>query len=398
VTSNEPIRRIKILIALQYYLPHRTGYSIHIQRVAERLAERGHQVTVVTARHSKELPRDETVNNVRIVRLWAPIRISRGMVMPAYPVALVSFLREAEVIWLSTPMLETALNAVLAKLVGRKVIATHHGDLILPTGLVNRFIRWFTYQNYAIMARLAYRIIGYSHDYADHSYYLQPFRDKVSIIYPPIKIPEPEPERVRELRQKWQRADGPLIGYAGRFVKEKRPDLLLKSLEFINEKYPNARVVFAGEYDIRYEDTWENNQYLVEQYRDQLEFLGLLTSQQDMANFYAAIDVLVLPSDTECFALVQVEAMLCGTPVIMTDTPGGRVPVTETGMGKIVPRGNWKAIGQAVIDVLDNLDDYIKPRADIERIFNFGETVRRYEKYLTRAAGYDYPDDSVEIE
>ncbi len=154
------------------------------------------------------------------------------------------------------------------------------------------------------------------------------------MIFPPIQVPDPDPARVAELRDRWQRDGGPIIGYAGRFVREKRPDLLIRALEVINRTYPNARVVFAGEYDIRYEDTWERYQPLIQRYEDQLIFLGKLESMQAMANFYAACDVLVMPSDTECFALVQVEAMLCGTPVMMTDTPGGRVPVTETGMGK----------------------------------------------------------------
>ena len=190
---------------------------------------------------------------------------------------------------------------------------------------------------------LAARLIAYSQDYAAHSYYLQPFRDKVSVIYPPTEVPEPQPARVAELRARWQKDGGPVIGYAGRFVEEKRPDLLIRALEVINQTCPNARVVFAGEYDIRYEDTWERNQALIQRYGDQLIFLGQLTSMQAMANFFAACDVLAMPSDTECFALVQVESMLCGTPVVMTDTPGGRVPVTETGMGRIVPRGDAPA-------------------------------------------------------
>ena len=377
---------LKILVALQYYLPHRTGVPIHVQRVAEQLVARGHEVTILTARHMIDLPRDETINGVRLVRLWAPLRVSRGMVMPAYPWAAWGLIRQHDVVWLHTPMLETALMAVLTRLAGKRLIATHHGDLILPPGLFNRFVRWFTYQNYAFMARRAARLIAYSHDYADHSYYLKPFRDRVSVIYPPIEVPDPQPERVAELRERWQTNGGPLIGYAGRFVQEKRPDLLIRALEVINQVHPDARVVFAGEYDIRYEDTWERSQALIQRYEEQLIFLGPLTSMQAMANFYAACDVLVLPSDTECFALVQVEAMLCGTPVVMTDTPGGRVPVTVSGMGRIVPRGNWRAIGEAVIDVLARRDELVKPRAEIERLFNLQETVDRYEKHLRRAA------------
>jgi glycosyltransferase involved in cell wall biosynthesis len=355
-------RPLKILVALQYYLPHRTGVPIHVQRVAEALVERGHTVTILTARHSIDLPRNETINGVRLVRLWAPLRVSRGMVMPAYPWAAWGLIRQHDVVWVHTPMLETSLLAFLAKRQGKQVIATHHGDLILPPGLFNRFVRWFTFQHYRYMAQRAARLIAYSHDYADNSYYLSPFRAKTSVIFPPIQVPDPDPARVAELRERWQRDSGPIIGFAGRFVREKRPDLLIRSLEVINRHCPNACVVFAGEYDIRYEDTWERCQPLIQRYEDQLVFLGKLESMQAMANFYAACDVLVLPSDTECFALVQVEAMLCGTPVIMTDTPGGRVPVTETGMGKIVPRGDWEAIGAAVVEIVQDRERYIQPR------------------------------------
>ncbi len=377
---------LKVLVALQYYLPHRTGVPIHVQRVAEKLVERGHQVTILTARHSIDLPRDETINGVRLVRLWAPLRVSRGMVMPAYPYAAWGLIRQHDVVWLHTPMLETALMTFLTQAAGKQLIATHHGDLILPQGIFNRFVRWFTFQNYRVMAERAARLIAYSHDYADHSYYLKPFRDKVSVIYPPIDVPEPNPERVAELRARWQKNGGPIIGYAGRFVQEKRPDLLIRALEVVNATFPTARVVFAGEYDIRYEDTWENNQALIQRYDDQLIFLGQLANMQAMANFYAACDVLVMPSDSECFALVQVEAMLCGTPVVMTDTPGGRVPVTVTGMGQIVPRGDWEAIGRAVVDILGQPGRYCKPREEIERAFNLEETVDRYEKHLRQAA------------
>jgi len=379
--------RLKILIALSYYVPHRTGLTVHVQHVAEALAARGYDVTVLAARHSLDLPRDETVNGVRIVRLWAPIHISRGMIMPMYPFALYAFMRRFDVVFINTPMLETALVAVIAQMTGKQVVVTHHGDLVLPSGsLMNRMIETVMLSFFRYMAKRSARLIAYSHDYAENSYYLKPFLDKVSVIYPPIKMPLPDPERVRELHAQWSHNGGPVIGYCGRFVAEKRPDVLIRSLEVINKKYPNARIVFAGQYEIPYEHTWETLQPLIQQYADQLTFLGLITSSEALANFYAACDVFVLPSDTECFALVQVEAMLSGTPVIMTDTPGGRIPVTVTGMGKITPRGDSQQMGQAIIDVLETPDRYKKSRAEIDRTFNFDETINRYEEQFRSAA------------
>ncbi len=376
----EPGRKLRILICLLYYFPHRTGLTIHVQQIAEELVRRGHEVTVLTARYSNDLPRDEDMHNgVRVIRLWAPIKISRGMVMPAYPWAAYFAMRNADIVSIHTPMMETALVSLIARLAGVNVVATHHGDLVLPEGLMNRFIQGTMFLLYKFMARHAAQLIAYSQDYANHSYYLQPFMDKVVVNYPPIKIPHPNQEHAAELRRQWQHEDGPIIGYSHRFVEEKRPDLLLRSLDTINQHYPNARVVFAGEYDIPYEDTWERNQHLVEKYRDQLIFLGLIKDRQQLADFYAACDVVVLPSDTECFALAQVEAMLCGTPMVMTNIPGGRVPVQKTGMGLLAEPGNPESIGQAVVDILREPEKYDCPRETIEKMFSFEETADRYE-------------------
>jgi len=383
MTTQKPL---KILISLLYYVPHYTGYTIHVQDVAEALAARGHEVTVLCARHSLDLPRDETIRGVRIVRLWAPIKLSRAMIMPTYPLALMAFMRQYDVIFANTPMFETWMVALASVLTGKSIVSTHHGDLVLPSGLSNRIIQFVTFQLFKLMAGRAHRLIAYSQDYADHSYYLRNYMHKVTTNYPPVRIPPPDPARVAELRAQWQHNGGPLIGYSGRFVQEKRPDILIRSLEVINKTYPNARVVFAGQHKIPYEDTWERHAELVNQYRDQLNFLGLITSREALANFYAAIDVLVLPSDTECFALAQVEAMLCGTPVVMSDTPGGRVPVTVSGMGKIAPRGDWRAFGQAVVDVLNEPEKYRRPRAEIEAIFNFERTIDTYEQVFQSAA------------
>ncbi len=363
---------------------------MHVQAIAEELARRGHEVTVITSRYHPSLPRDEVVHNgVRVIRLWSPIHISRGMIMPAYPLAMFLAMRNADIVSIHTPMLETALVATLAKLTGVNVVATHHGDLVLPDKPFNRFIVGTMFAMYRVMANWAAQLIAYSQDYAENSYYLRPYLHKTTPIYPPIAIPEPNAEAAQALRATWQpNANAPIIGYSGRFVEEKRPDLALKALETILKVHPNAKLVFAGEYDIPYEDTWQRHQDLISKYQENVIFLGLIKDPQDLANFYGACDVVVLTSDTECFALVQVEAMLCGTPMVMTDIAGGRVPVTVTGMGKLATQGDAVSIGQAVLDILADRPKYTKTRQEIQAIFSFEETVNRYEAlFLEHARG-----------
>lgn len=126
-------------------------------------------------------------------------------------------------------------------------------------------------------------------------------------------------------------------------------------------------------------------QPLVARVGDRCEFLGTL-SERELAAFYSACDVTVLPSvnSTEGFGLVQLESMLCGTPVVATDLPGVRIPVQMTQMGLIVPPRDAAALAHAVVDVILNRPNYVQPRAEIEHHFPFEQLVERYEKLLQR--------------
>jgi glycosyltransferase involved in cell wall biosynthesis len=362
--------------------------QLYVQRLSEALQRRGHSVTILTARHRGDLPAQETVNGVRIVRLWAaPVRVSRGVLLPQYPWAARKLIAEHDVVSVHTPLLEAPLIAGLAGLAARPVVLTHHGDLTLPPGAWNRFVERAMFRFYSFAARRAQAIVAYSEDYARHSMYLRQYPGKVEVIPPPVEIPQPRPEAVRSLRESWAPHGGPVIGYAGRFVREKRPDVLIRALETVDEKYPGTRIVFAGERQVSYESTWRDCRALVESRGEQVVFLGLLEDPQRMADFYAACDVIALPSDSECFGLVQVEAMLCGTPVVATDIAGGRVPVRLTGMGEVVPPGNPRALGEALLGVLDNPERYVRPRSEIERIFPLQQAVDRYETVFRQACG-----------
>ncbi len=372
---------MKILVVLTYYVPHRTGLTLHVQRVAEALVRRGHQVTVLTSRYDPRLPRDEVINGVRVVRLRSLMRLSRTQVMPAFPLAAWRLIGEHDVVNVHTPLPEAFLFPLFGRLRGYKpLLVTHHGDAVLPAGWHNRLIEFAVWNVYRMAAGYAFAVIGYSQDYAEHSSYLRPFLHKVTVNYPPIAIPEPDPAGVAAMRQKYGLEGKPVIGYAGRFVEEKRPDLLIRAIPYLEEQFPDLRILFAGEYQIRYEDFYERCAPLVQTYRDHLVFLGLIQDDQEMANFYALCDVLALPSGTECFGMVQPEAMLCGTPVVVSDTPGGREAVRVTGMGEVVPRGDIPALAEALARVLSDPAAYIKPRQEIAAVFSLERTVDTYER------------------
>ncbi len=61
---------MKILFVLDYYVPHIGGAETLFRNVIERLAARGHQVTVLTCRHNAEVPAfEKTDSGVEIHRV-----------------------------------------------------------------------------------------------------------------------------------------------------------------------------------------------------------------------------------------------------------------------------------------------------------------------------------------
>jgi D-inositol-3-phosphate glycosyltransferase len=82
-----------------------------------------------------------------------------------------------------------------------------------------------------------------------------------------------------------------------------------------------------------------------------VSFVGSL-GQEELALYYAAADLCAVPSLTESFGLVALEAMACGTPVVGARV-GGLQTVIENGRsGLLVPAGNDEALADAMAEVL----------------------------------------------
>ena len=65
----------------------------------------------------------------------------------------------------------------------------------------------------------------------------------------------------------------------------------------------------------------------------------------------SAADVMVLPSEREGLANAWIEALACGTPVVIPDIGGAREVVTSSAAGRLAPR-DPAAIAQSLVDVL----------------------------------------------
>jgi len=306
--------------------------------------------------------------------------MSRGVIMPGILGALNRLTPQNDVLQVHTPMLETNLVTRIGLMHGKKTVITHHGDLVMPDTLKDQFIERVTTALMTQGEREAARITVHSCDYADHSDFLKPFRAKLECIYPPVEIPEPNAEQVARWRAELGLSQNKLVGFAGRFVEEKGFDYLLQAIPLVRAKIPDVKFVYAGEINVVYEHFFDKWKHLVDQERESIVTLGLIRDPQQLANFYAMNDVLALPSRTDCFPSVQIEALLSGTPVVATNIPGAREVVRVTGMGKLVTPRDPQALANGLIEVINNRAAHVKSRAEIRQVFNTERTLDEYEK------------------
>jgi glycosyltransferase involved in cell wall biosynthesis len=347
---------MKILIVLTYYAPYTSGLTVYAVRQARALVAMGHQVTVLTSQHEQTLPAKENLKGVQVIRVPVALRVSKGVIMPQMPLQAWRLMRSTDVVNLHVPQMEAALMALLARLRKKPVVLTYHCDLQMPPGWVNQLAGFVAKLAHHLSARLAQAIVHNTRDYAEHSNFLRRYLDKVTVIRPPIFNVSVSDGEVQAFREKYgiQRGER-VIGMVARLAEEKGVEYLVQALPSIRQNEPKARVVFVGAYENVLGESAYREMILpmIGALGDQWIFLGILR-EKEKAAFYHVCDVLVLPSvnSTESFGMVQVEALICGTPVVVSDLPGVRQLVRETGVGEIVPVRDPAALAKAIINIL----------------------------------------------
>jgi glycosyltransferase involved in cell wall biosynthesis len=382
---------MRILIVLTYYRPHYSGLTIYTERLAKALTARGHHVTVLTSRFSKDHPHEEVVGGVQVVRLPVAVRISKGVVMPGMPLRARQEARKADIVNLHLPQLDAAPIAFFSRLMGKPTVVTYHCDLLLPTGLIHSIANLASNLANRISATFANLIVTNTRDYAEESDFLKRYLHKIRVIPPPVKLAQVDKEFVEATRKKFGvEAGQKVIGMATRLAAEKGAEYLVRALPKVLEKFPEARVLYAGQYqNVMGEEAYAAMLApLIEKLGERWKFLGLLPDEE-LAAFFHICDVLAVPStnSTESFSMVQVEAMTCGTPAVASDLPGMRQPILQTGMGVIFQMGNADALAKALIQVLSQPEAYRGDVPKITRRYSPESIAEEYEAVFRELAG-----------
>ncbi len=152
--------------------------------------------------------------------------------------------------------------------------------------------------------------------------------------------------------------DGPLIMFAGRIEPMKGADIAVRSLALL-DGHPSARLaIVGGPSGPEGEAELSRVRALVSALRieDRVAFVPPQPHEL-LSTYYRAADVCVVPSHTESFGLVALEASACGTPVVATAVGGLQTLVEDGASGFLVDAFNVGAgarrpgaQGQAVDD------------------------------------------------
>ena len=366
---------MKILATLSYYKPYISGLTVCVQRLIGGLPEKDFEFTVLTSRHRNNLLKNEIENNVKIIRSPVLFTFGKVPVMPWYLFQTIREIKNNDLVWINLPQAEGLITIVIAKLLGKKVVATVHCLPLLPDGW-QRFLfqRLFDLLNNLII-RLADRVIYYTKDYAENTKELLHIPSKSSYILPPIILVKSainhQPPIINHSFS---------IGFAGRIAEDKGLEYLLEALLLLKTQEKNVELIIAGNMNAIGENFYVNKiKERLKNIRFKVSFTGEL-NPENMFEFYRRIDLLVLPSvnRTEAFGIVQAETMLLGVPVVSSDLPGVRMPVSLTGNGIIVKPRDVKALSEAIYSCSEKKINRLELAKKAVRAFNPERTFNAY--------------------
>ena len=141
-----------------------------------------------------------------------------------------------------------------------------------------------------------------------------------------------------------------LVLYSGRLAPEKGIPALLEAFRRVSETLPDAGLLLVGDGPLRR----DAERYCQKNSLDRAFFCGAQPYER-MPYFYALADVLVLPSFSEPYGFVVIEAFACGVPAIVSRVAGVAADlIVEGETGYCITPGNAGELALRITTVLQD--------------------------------------------
>jgi glycosyltransferase involved in cell wall biosynthesis len=138
-------------------------------------------------------------------------------------------------------------------------------------------------------------------------------------------------------------ADAKVVGFVGRIVRDKGMIELVEAWKILRESFPSLHLLLVGPFELQDPLPPEVEQCLMQDARIHLAGLDWNTPP-----FYAAMDVLTLPTYREGFPNTLLEAAAMQLPVVATRVPGCVDAVEDGVTGILVPSHSATALADAI--------------------------------------------------
>ena len=323
------------------------GVEVHCEALFPRLAAMGFDVTMARRRSyvAADAPRDEW-NGVKIVDLPTPRKKAFEAILHTVRAVWEARRRGADIIHIHA--VGPALAVPLARMLGLKVVFTHHG-FDYNRAKWGRVARWMLRLGESFGCRYAHRVIAISASIRDHV--AQRYgRDDVTLIPngAPAAEPTEDPDFFAQLGIEPRR----YILSTCRFVPEKNLHHLVEAYAALKETCPAVRegriqLVLAGDAD--FADAYS------EELKARARALGVVlpgfVSGAPLRALLSNARAFVLPSSHEGLPIALLEAMAYSLPVAVSDIG----PNLEVGLPTecYFPVGDVAALAKRLGDILE---------------------------------------------
>jgi glycosyltransferase involved in cell wall biosynthesis len=306
-------------------------------------------------------------------------RLSTALIVAGQPVsfALPAYLKSlpADIVHVHHPN-PYALLAYRASGHPGKLVVTYHSDIVRQKVLGSLIAPVLD----TIWRRTSAFTVS-SEPFIESSSVLRRYRDKVHAVphgIQPDPYLQPENQEADEVRSRYP---GPLFLCVGRLVPYKGFTYAIDAMDLLRKSGTKAHLIIAGDGPLRVELQGRVNRLGLE------DWVSMAGRVEDTLPYYQAADVFMLPSceNNETLGLVQVEAMMCGKPVINTNLPTGVPHVSLQGLtGLTVAVKDARALADAMIHLI--LDpDLRRQMGDAARTRALTEFTARKSADLTMA-------------
>ena len=322
------------------------GMNVYVRQIAAELASRGCQVDVFTRAHDLDEPRIVPIGDgARVIHLEAGPPDTELDNLHSHTSAFseaVSLFERSEGIRYDLVHSHYWLSGIVGIELGRLWNSPHFATFHTLARTKQRARAGE--QESDLRACAEQRIID-SADSLVVSTHIE--KDDISKLYQvngtPIEVIPPgvntnlfQPTDTHIARQKLNLPDRRTILYVGRIEPLKGLDILLRAIALLNDGAGANLIIVGGslEKDAELErlNALANNLGI----NDIVTFTGSV-DQEHLPNYYGAADVFVLPSWYESFGLAALEAMSCGTPVVVSRVGGLTTFVEHGKTGYLVP-------------------------------------------------------------